>query len=126
MRIRALVPRIAGLAMTSGIALAQPMPAHTTPDAHAGHVMAVGTVNFANSCGSAVQSDFARGVAMLHSFWYSAGDQAFRDVLAKARGGATARGGIASLLMSNALSGVGSTAKGAEQAQAEIELARHT
>jgi hypothetical protein len=95
-------------------------------ETHAGHVMAVGTVDFVNSCAPAVQADFARGVAMLHSFWYSAGEQAFRDVLAKDPDCAIAHWGIASLLMLNPLAGTGSTPKGAEQAQQELELARHT
>lgn len=129
MRFRHLVSGIAALALSSGVARSQPMSGHTMPgmnDDHAGHVMAVGTVNFANSCAPAVQTDFARGVAMLHSFWYSAGELAFRDVLAKDPGCAIAHWGIASLLMLNALNGVGSTPKGAEQAQVELELARHT
>jgi hypothetical protein len=101
LHFRHLVSGVAGLAMSSGIALAQTMPTHTMdahagPDAHTGHVMAVGTVNFANSCTQAVQADFARGVAMLHSFWYSAGDQAFREVLAKDPDCAIAHWGIAS------------------------------
>ncbi len=87
--------------------------------------MAVGTVEFANSCAPSVQGEFARGVAMLHSFWYSAGEQAFRNVLNKDPSCAIAHWGIASLLMLNALNGVGSTAKGAEQAQVELEMARH-
>jgi hypothetical protein len=127
MRYHHLASGMAALALSSGVALSQqPMSGHTMDDAHAGHVMAVGTVNFANSCAPAVQADFARGVAMLHSFWYSAGEQAFRNVLSKDPDCAIAHWGIASLLMLNALNGVGSTPKGAEQAQEELELARHT
>ena len=82
---------IAALALSSGVALSQqhlhgqPLPAQTLPaetlpghtmdHAHAGHVMAVGTVNFVNSCTPSVQGEFSQGVAMLHSFWYSAGEQ---------------------------------------------------
>jgi hypothetical protein len=90
---------------------------------HAGHGH-VGTVNFSNSCAAAVQPDLARGVAMLHSFWFSAGEQVFRDVLAKDPACAIAYWGIASLLMWNPLSGVGPLPKDAEKAQAMIELAR--
>ncbi len=125
MRFRDVAAGIAGLALSSGVTLAQSMPGHAMGDAHAGHGAAVGTVQFANSCAPSVQTDFARGVAMLHSFWYSAGEQAFREVLAKDPGCAIAHWGIASLLMLNALNGVGSTAQGAAQAQAELELARH-
>ena len=50
-------------------------------DAHAqeGHL---GKVDFANSCDAKVQPELQRAVAMLHSFWYSAGEKAFRKVLA--------------------------------------------
>ena len=41
----------------------------------------LGKVSFANSCDPKVQAEFERAVAMLHSFWYSAGEKAFRDVL---------------------------------------------
>ena len=51
-------------------------------DAKAG-TQQLGKVNFPNSCSPAVQPKLRRGVAMLHSFWYSAGEQAFREVLAE-------------------------------------------
>jgi tetratricopeptide (TPR) repeat protein len=97
-------------------------------DEHDGHAMAgmVGKVAFANSCSPAVQADFARGVAMLHSFWYSAGEQTFRAVLAKDPNCAIAQWGIASLLMSNPLAGAGSSPQDAERAQAAIDTARKT
>ena len=41
----------------------------------------LGKVSFANSCDAKVQGDFQRAVAMLHSFWFSAGEKAFRHVL---------------------------------------------
>jgi tetratricopeptide (TPR) repeat protein len=63
---------------------------------------------------------------MLHSFWYSAGEQTFRDVLAKDPSCAIASWGIAAILMSNPLAGVGSTPKDAEKAQAAIDLGRRT
>ena len=43
----------------------------------------LGKVTFPTSCDPKVQAQFERGVAMLHSFWYSAGDKMFRDVLAR-------------------------------------------
>ncbi len=61
---------------------------------------------------------------MLHSFWFGAGEQVFRNVLAKDPTCAIAYWGIASLLMLNPLSGVGPLPKDAEKAQAMIELAR--
>ena len=84
----------------------------------------LGKVDFANSCSPAVQADLARAVAMLHSFWYSAGEQAFRDVLKKDPECAIATWGIASILMSNPLAGQGASPKGAEAAQAAIEQGR--
>ena len=41
----------------------------------------LGKVSFPTSCDPKVQVQFERGVAMLHSFWYSAGEKMFRDVL---------------------------------------------
>jgi hypothetical protein len=43
----------------------------------------LGTVEFPNSCGPAVQEKFLRGVAMLHSFYYSAAQRAFEEVAAE-------------------------------------------
>ena len=40
----------------------------------------VGSVNFANSCSKAVQSDFQRAVALLHSFQYEQTRDAFTDI----------------------------------------------
>jgi hypothetical protein len=84
----------------------------------------LGKVTFANSCDAKVQAQFERDVAMLHSFWYSAGEKAFREVLAQDPSCAIATWGIAALLMSNPLAGAGSSPKGAAQAQAAIEQGR--
>ena len=84
----------------------------------------LGKVDFSNSCSPGVQAEFARGVAMLHSFWYSAAEQTFRDVLAKDPACAIADWGMAAILMSNPLAGAGSTLRGAEQAQAAIDHGR--
>ncbi len=114
----------AGFATTlvaAGNALAQDSHA-----AHAGHGTPekVGTVAFANSCAPSVQADLMSGVAMLHSFWYSAGDKTFRAVLAKDPSCAIADWGIAALLMSNPLAGVGSTPGDAATAQNAIAAGR--
>jgi hypothetical protein len=71
-----------------------------------------------------VQAGFARAVAMLHSFWFSAGEQTFRDVLAKDPSCAIANWGIAAILMSNPLNGAGPSPKDAEKAQAAIDEGR--
>ena len=55
----------------------------------------LGTVKFDNSCDPKVQAQLQRGVAMLHSFWYSAAEQTFRQVLARVpEGGAKAIGAL--------------------------------
>lgn len=84
----------------------------------------LGKVNFPNSCDAKVQTQFERGVAMLHSFWYSAAEKTFRDVLAQDPSCGIATWGIAAILMSNPLAGAGSSPKGAAQAQAAIEQGR--
>lgn len=43
----------------------------------------LGTVTFETSCAPAVQADFNRAVALLHSFWFSAAIDGFKGVLAK-------------------------------------------
>lgn len=100
----------------SGLARAQEHP----------HQMAlkVGTVSFANSCGPAAQEPLIRGVALLHSFAYAEGVATFRRVLALDSSCAVATWGIAALLMSNPLAGVGSSPEGAQQAQAAIAVGR--
>src|SRR5947208_15420890 len=78
---------------TSGIGRAQPKEQ-------------LGKVDFPNSCSPAVQEQFQRAVAMLHSFRYGEGEKAFREVLAQDPSCAIATWGIAALLMSNPLAGV--------------------
>jgi len=84
----------------------------------------LGKVSFANSCDAKVQKELQRAVAMLHSFWYSAGEKAFRHVLEDDPSCAVATFGIAALLMSNPLAGQGASPKGAEAAMAAIEQGR--
>ena len=109
-------------AILLAVALAVPALAHDEP-VHAGHE-SVGSAQFANSCSPAAQEDFLRGVAMLHSFWWSAGEQAFRKALENDPGCAIATWGIASLMMGNALNGVGATAADAAKAQVAIGQGR--
>jgi tetratricopeptide (TPR) repeat protein len=84
----------------------------------------LGKVSFPTSCDPKVQPAFERAVAMLHSFWFSATEKAFRDVLKDDPQCAIAQWGIASILMSNPLAGQGASPKGAETAQAAIDEAR--
>jgi hypothetical protein len=107
----------------AGIAALLFAPAAFSHDEHEGHVHA-GTVTFQNSCAPEVQVELMRGVAMLHSFWFGAGEQAFRGVLAKDPSCTIADWGIASILMYNPLNGVGPGPKDAETAQAAIDAGR--
>ena len=84
----------------------------------------LGKVSFANSCDAKVQGELQRAVAMLHSFWFSAGEKAFRHVLEDDPACAVATFGIAALLMNNPLAGQGAAPKAAESAQAAIEQGR--
>jgi tetratricopeptide (TPR) repeat protein len=84
----------------------------------------LGKVNFPTSCDPAVQQQFERGVAMLHSFWYSAAEKTFREVAEKDPSCAIARWGFASIIMSNPLAGQGAAPKRAPLAQEAIEQAR--
>ncbi len=101
--------------LASGLA-----PAHDG-EAPAGRL---GKVSFANSCSEKVKPKFERGVAMLHSFWYSAGTKVFEEVLAEDPQCAIAAWGLASLLMSNPLAGQGASPAGAKQAIAALEQAK--
>ncbi len=84
----------------------------------------LGKVSFANSCSEKVKPKLERGVAMLHSFWYSAGEKTFDEVLAEDPQCAIAAWGLASILMSNPLAGQGASPAGAKKATAALEEAR--
>ena len=86
----------------------------------------LGKVSFPTSCDSKVQPLFERGVAMLHSFWYSATEKAFRAVLEQDPSCTIANWGIAAILMSNPLAGQGASPKGAAAAQAAIDNGRNS
>jgi tetratricopeptide (TPR) repeat protein len=84
----------------------------------------LGKVEFPNSCSPAVQEKLLRGIAMLHSFYYSATQRAFEEVAAEDNSCAIAVWGYASILMSNPLQGIGASPKSAQQAQAAIDKGR--
>ena len=92
--------------------------------AHAQGVTGLGKVNFPNSCSPAVQEKLQTGVAMLHSFYYSATKRTFEEVAQQDPGCAIAAWGYASILMSNPLAGAGASPKDAADAQAVIEKGR--
>ncbi len=101
--------------------LFMPVGAHEVADESTGQL---GKVSFANSCSAQVQKELQRSVAMLHSFWFSAGEKAFRHVLEDDPDCAVANWGIAALLMNNPLAGQGASPKAAETAMAAIEQGR--
>ena len=62
---------------------------HAAPDAR------LGAVHMATSCAPAVAPAFDRGLALLHSFWFSASIEAFTDVLGRDPACVMAQWGIA-------------------------------
>jgi len=86
----------------------------------------LGKVSFPTSCAPTVQPAFERGVAMLHSFWYTLAEKTFADILAQDPGCTVTAWGYAAILMSNPLAGAGASPEGAKKAQAAIDNARRT
>ena len=72
-------------------AASQPQDTH----AHGKPGERLGSVHFPTSCASGVRGDFDRGVAQLHSFWFSAAVASFQKVLASDPTCAMAHWGIA-------------------------------
>jgi tetratricopeptide (TPR) repeat protein len=64
----------------------------------------LGKVAFPTSCSPAVQQEFERGVAMLHSYWFNYAGKTFRSVLERDPSCAIAYWGIALDLLGNTLS----------------------
>ena len=92
--------------------------------AFAQHGHKLGKIEFPNSCSPAVQEKLLRGIAMLHSFYYSAAQKAFEEVAAEDDSCTIATWGYASILMLNPLQGIGSSPENAQLAQAAIDKAR--
>jgi len=65
----------------------------------------LGTVHFTNSCSKEVAQEFDRGVALLHSFWFSAAIDAFNGALKNDPGCAMAHWGIAMSRWGNPFAG---------------------
>jgi tetratricopeptide (TPR) repeat protein len=87
------------------------------------HQQELGTVMFLNSCAPAVQAEFQRGVAMLHSYWFGYAGKTFRAVLENDPGCAMAYWGLALDLLGNSLSAPPSR-QNAEAAWRLLEEAR--
>ena len=80
----------------------------------------LGTVAFANSCAPEAQESFERGIALLHSFAFAAGEKAFREALDRDPACAIATWGIATILIDNTFA-LGPSPESAERAAAAIE-----
>ena len=91
--------------------------------AHVYSLAGLGSLSFETSCAPAVQKQFVRGVALLHSFWYSEGEKTFREILQQEPTCTIAAWGYAAILMSNPLAGVGASPKGAAAAIAALDWA---
>ena len=96
--------------------------AHEDDAKSSGQVL--GKVSFKTSCSKAMQPKFNRGVALLHSFWYTEAEAAFKDIVAQEPGCTIAYWGLASILMNNPIAGQGAVGKAPELAQAALEQAR--
>src|SRR5438093_10320313 len=81
-----------GLASTNLLAISD-VGCATVPEP--GDLRAAGKVDFPISCTPAVQSEFARGVALLHSFFYEEARRIFTSVAEQDPKGAMAQWGIA-------------------------------
>jgi tetratricopeptide (TPR) repeat protein len=83
----------------------------------------LGKVDFANSCAAEVQPIFARGVALLHSFWWQEGRKAFQNVLDRDPTCAIATWGIAAVDLGNPFAN-GPTPAQAQDAEAALAHGR--
>jgi hypothetical protein len=72
----------AGAALTA-LLLISPLYAQHEHHDQAANLGNLGTVHFATSCNAAAQSDITRGVALIHSFWYSEAEKSFRKAAAE-------------------------------------------
>jgi tetratricopeptide (TPR) repeat protein len=76
-------PKFALLAFVSTLSLAADTLSVQEPQHHHDSDEKLGTVSFSTSCVPAVQSQFERGVALLHSFEYEVADVQFEEVAKK-------------------------------------------
>jgi tetratricopeptide (TPR) repeat protein len=83
----------------------------------------LGTVTFPNSCSPLAQQSMQRGVAFLHSFWFTEAEKSFREALDRDPGCAIATWGIATVIIGNTFS-VGPLPADARRAQEAIDRGR--
>jgi hypothetical protein len=89
----------------------------------AGAAEQIGDVKFQTSCAKAVQGDFNRAMALLHSFWFNEAGKAFDGVLAADPKCAMAQWGLALTALGNPLGG-GPAPKDLAQGAAAVEKAK--
>lgn len=83
------IAAIAAVISIAAVRAQQPQHDHGTPG------MRLGAVHFETSCAPAVRQDFDHGIALLHSFWFSAAIDSFNAVLKADPKCAMAQWGIA-------------------------------
>ncbi len=112
--------------LTAALGAASPARAqHEDHAAGAQSAEKLGSVNFANSCSSAVSAELNRAVALLHSFEFRPAIDGFNSVLAKDASCAIAYWGIALSYWSNPFAGARSPAA-LEQGLAAVQKGRTT
>jgi hypothetical protein len=113
------------LAVAAVSTLLAAAPVRAQHDEHAGAQATekLGSVNFENSCTPAVQADFDRAVALLHSFEFRTAIEGFEDVLSVDDTCAIAHWGIALAYWGNPFGGVRSTTA-LQEGSAAVEKAR--
>jgi hypothetical protein len=95
MRSRRIAMQAIGLAVAMAVAVTVMAGQQPAQHDHSAATEALGVVHFATSCAPAVQKEFDRGVALLHSFWFSAAIESFNTVLERDRRCVMAQWGIA-------------------------------
>ncbi len=83
----------------------------------------LGKLSFPTSCDPKVQAEFERGVAMIHSFWFTIARRTFEGVLRQDPNCAMAHWGVAIDILGNTFVGP-PTRENANAAWAELEKAR--
>jgi hypothetical protein len=117
--------RILTLAATGSLLLVASCSPQTDDHQHpAGDPDRIGQVSFPVSCSAASQPRFEKAVAMLHSFWFSASDSAFKSVVADDPNCAMAHWGIAITRMGNPMTRAAPSAEAAAEGLAAAERAK--
>src|SRR5882757_7288566 len=85
----------------------------------------LGKLSFPTSCDPKVQAEFERGVAMIHSYWFTIARRTFEGVLREDPNCAMAHWGVAMDILGNMFVAP-PTRDGANAAWAELDKARAT